>query len=265
MAFTTFSPAQLLTKMRVSRFFLFAVLFVSFVGCKVSRPQQMLTDLQKDSVLTFTPQLIEQTIRPGDQLNILVSSLNREEDAIYNATSVRPLEVQIDGTFSYHRLGTIRAVGLTRRQLAAKMKKDLEPYLRDALVYIQFANHRATFVVNNSPVMVSVPEENLPLLDALALAKTSSSVDFPVRLSHVTRIREQGAKGQAVSIIDLTKSTNLFQPDNYFVKPNDLILLREDLEIAVKEEKRKRFPQVFGLILTGINVLVLIGANLFRR
>ena len=215
--------------------------------------------------MAFTPALVEQQIRVGDQLNITVSSLNAEEDGVFNAASVKPLEVQADGTISYHRLGGVKVLGMTRRQLASTLQKQLTPFLRDPLVQVRFANHRATVVFNNTPVVISLPEEHIPLIEALAGIRNSTSTEKAILLSQVTRVRESPGKGQEVTVLDLTNSKKIYTPDNYFVRPNDLFILREDESIAIREEKRKRFPAVYGLILTSVNILVLIGSNVFRR
>ena len=120
-------------------------------------------------------------IKKNDQLLINISSLNREEDLTYNAaaaagavgsstgsgSSVGYL-VDGNGNIQLHRLGSIHAEGMTRRELKDKIQKDISPYLKDPVVTVRYLNHRITVLGEVSkPSVIQMPEEQLSLLEVL--------------------------------------------------------------------------------------------------
>ncbi len=113
---------------------LFFVLLLALGSCKLTKQSTYFSTITKDTTITgFIPNDFESTIRKGDQLSITVTSLSAVEDEQFNkaaAVSASPamsgFTVYPDGAVLLHRLGRVKVEGLTRRELAAKLEKDLQ-------------------------------------------------------------------------------------------------------------------------------------------
>lgn len=253
-------------KVRLSQlFWLFALVICIGTGCTVRPPQRVLDDVRKDTSLALLPKPAEQKIRIGDQLLVVVSSLNPSEDEIFNKPGSSIFEVQSDGSISYHRLGAFLVNGLTRRELSRKLASSLQPYLKDPIVSVKFHNHRATVLLDNAPHTINMPEEDLSLFEGLSALPMSNGRVLGYQFSDLTIVRENPQTGQrTVKQVDITKQGSTFDPAFYFLQPNDLVIIRSDEKLYVQEEKRKRFGSVFGYVLTGVNLFLIVGLNLFR-
>jgi polysaccharide export outer membrane protein len=118
-----------------SRFFA-VLLIVSgciflFASCAPTKSAYYFKTIQKDTTLSgLVSKDLESKISKGDNLKIIISSLSREEDAIYNvspvtgtATREAGFTVEQDGNIMVHKLGIVKAAGLTRKELAEELKK----------------------------------------------------------------------------------------------------------------------------------------------
>lgn len=235
------------------------------VGCTVRPPQRVLDDIRRDTTMAMLPKPPEQKIRPGDQLLIVVSSLNPAEDEIFNKPGSSIFEVRQDGSIAYHRIGSFSCQGLTRREVSQKLASALQPYLKDPIVSVKFHNHRATILLDNAPNTFNMPEEQVSIFEALSSMPLANGRVLGYQFTNLIIVREDPQTKQRTSKqVDITKQQAAFDPANYYLQPNDLIIIRSDEQLYVQEEKRKRFGSVFGYVLTGVNLLLILGLNLFR-
>ena len=96
----------------------------------------------------------EPIIQKGDNLSILVSSLDRNTDQILNMNSAAGSSaigastggylVDFDGNIQFPQLGTIKAAGLTKSQLQTMLLKKVEEYVKDPVINIRFLNYRVS-------------------------------------------------------------------------------------------------------------------------
>ena len=136
--------------MNINRFLSLIILVAGLAAltssCKIYQPAYYFKDITRDTTIAgFVSHDMELKIQPNDLLAISISSLNGEEDGLYNkATSVGEtksgFQVNQDGNIYLHKLGRITVLGMTRKQLKAKLEQDLLPFLKDPIVSVNFAN-----------------------------------------------------------------------------------------------------------------------------
>lgn len=194
-----------------------------------------ITDIQEGTLpeLDYAP-----VIQPDDQLNILVTSLNPEATAIYNAPAFNVsngimtqmstnLDVQLyvvnaNGDINFPILGTIHVAGMTTQQLQDYLKKRISADVEDPSVTVRLANF--TVVVTgevNRPGRFGVNRERFSILDALAQA--GDMTPYGER-KNVLLVREDNGKRNFVHV-NLNDSDILTSP-YFYLHQNDYIYVQ---------------------------------------
>ena len=250
----------------LASFFLISLFLLT--SCRVYKETAYLQTLSKDTTISsLVNPSFESKIQVGDQLSIVVTSFSPAEDdqfnkaaAISGSPSMSGFTVYPDGTILLHRLGKKTVAGLTRKELAVQLEKDLLAYMKDPIVNVGYLNHKVTVIgAVGAPLILAMPEEQLPIFDVLVKSGDISEEGMKER---VMIIRENGST-KKVKFIDLTNHS-IFNSPWYFVQPNDIIVVKADLEEAQKEEKRKNLQAniAFG---TSILALVITIVSLVTR
>src|SRR5215210_1582247 len=114
-----------------------------------------------DKEIDYQVQNLEPIIQKNDLLNITVTSLNNEANQLFNlynistapgaanagtVTQVAGFLVDQDGNIQFPMLGTIKAAGLTKKQLKEYLAKTLaaNKILYDPVINIRYLNYRVT-------------------------------------------------------------------------------------------------------------------------
>ncbi len=237
-------------------------------SCAPSKSSYYFKTLQKDTSLTgLVNKDLESKIVKGDNLGISISSLNKEEDILYNAGTNQPgnsmansFPVDQQGNIHIHRLGDVKAEGSTRKELAESIRKGLEPYLRDPIVTVQYLNHKVTIMGEvERPQVINMTEEQLSLIDALVI---SGDVKANARKDHIMVIREEGNK-KTVKILNL-ENHSIFSSPWYYLQPNDIVYVVADEEKRQRDERRARFQTNFAIASAAISLLVILLDRILR-
>jgi polysaccharide biosynthesis/export protein len=215
----------------------------------------------------------ELRIQKNDLLSIQVfsASIDPAADAPYNLPSALSVSqsaassggflVDANGNIEYPKLGTFRAEGLTKVELAAAIKKRLtEPVLllKDPVVIIRFMNLKITIMgeVNNQGV-VTIPGEKVTILEAIGLA--GGITDYGLK-DGIKVIREIDGKRE-IGKIDLS-SKELFDSPYYNLQQNDVVLVDPTPKKAKRTEQDLVMQRVqFGLTIITAAALIL---NVFQ-
>lgn len=238
-------------------------------SCKVTQPSTYFKTLQKDTTLSgFITNDFESKIIKGDKLSITVSSINPTEDLIFNAaqgsiasgSTSGGYTVQANGTVQVHRLGSITAEGLTRKELAKKIENGLAAYSKEPIVQVNYLNHKLTIMGEvGKPQVLNMPEEQISIIDALVL---SGDVTPSAKKNGITIIREEGNE-KKVKRINL-EDHSIFSSPWYYAKPNDIIIVAADTEKFVKEENRRKLQTNISLIASVVSLVVIILSQVFK-
>ena len=254
-----------------SLFFLVIAIAV-LPSCKVTKSSYYFKNLQRDTTIkTAVAASLESKIKRNDQLSIVISSLNPAEDIVYNAAAL-PLgmnssgagasvgyQVDAKGEIQVHRIGNVKAEGMTRKELKAKQESSLTPYLKDVVVTVRYLNHHVTILGEVSkPQLISMPEERLTLLEVLG---TSGDVTPFARRDNILIIRETEG-GKQFKRLNLEDHT-IFTSDWYYLKPDDVVYV-EPNDKKMNEEKRTKTQQAISIGLSALSVAIIILDRIIR-
>lgn len=247
------------------------LLALGFSSCVTPKNAYYFKTLPRDtSINTTVNRLKESVIRKSDQLAINISSLNPEEDKVYNAAvpllgttatggTANGYLVDMNGNIQLHRLGNIHAEGMTRRELKNKIETDIKPYLKDPVVTVRFLNHRITVMGEvTRPHVVMMPEEQLSILEVLG---ASGDMTLVGKKDNILIIRETET-GKQFKRLNL-EDHSIFTSEWYYLKPDDVVYV-EPNDKRVTDEKRSRTAQNISLALSGLSLAIIILNSLLR-
>ena len=216
-----------------------ALMLLVSCGSKTSRNINYLQEAQKDTTVTMLPEE-GILVQPKDMISIVVSSRNPELSAMFNLTNVsyqaggetsttgsynRILGYSVDnnGNIDFPIVGKINVSGLTRWQVADKVKEELvsRNLLKDPVISVEFLNFKVSVLGEVAhPGTYTVTGDKITLLEALSLA---GDLTIYGRRDRVSVIREINGK-RTVYINDL-RSMDLFTSPSYYLKQNDVVLV----------------------------------------
>ncbi len=263
--------------MKSKRLLYFLAAILVFSSCKTTRiPQylEQMTDTTGISVV-HAPEL---RIQKNDLLTIQIVSLSLypdQSDNIYNlpsggsavagtaATSTPPgYLVDYQGNILHHRLGLIKAEGLTKEELAVEIKKRLThpvELLSDPTVIVRISNFKVTVLgqVNREGVL-TVPGEKLTVIEAIGMA---GGINDYGKKTSLRVIREANGKRET-GILDIT-SKDIFNSPFYHMMQNDVVIV-EATNLKFKDADQANMMRKISFAFTLVTVASTI-ANIFIR
>lgn len=251
--------------MRFSTCFLIVIILIGFSSCigqrKVQYPNYL--DNINDTAGKEPTAFLEPVIQKNDLLSIQVysASIRPEIDAAYNLPQASAAGSNIQsgflvnarGEIEYPRIGTIKAEGLTKTQLADVIKQKLQGQLTEPTVMIRFINYKITVLGEvGSPGSFTVPTERLTIFEALGLAGDITEFGKKNRVKVLREINGQRETG----FIDLT-SKDLFNSPYYNLLQNDVVLVEQTRE-RTRQREQQRITSQIGIASTIITTIALI-------
>lgn len=234
---------------------------VAMQSCKVTAKSAYFKTLalRDTTIKNFVKNDFESVITKGDELAIAVSSLSIVEDAVFNNAAAIGKEgvgykVQQDGNITVHRLGTIKAEGLTRKELAKKIQNGLLAYTKEPLVQVEYLNHKLTIIGEvKNPQVLKLPQDQITIIEALVL---SGDITESGKRNDITIIREDG-DDKKVKHINL-EDHSIFTSEWYYVKPNDIILVNADYKKIESTERKQKLQNTITLVTTSISLVLVV-------
>ncbi len=238
-----------------------------FTSCKTTKQSgNYFETLKKDtSINKFLSASMENIITQGDVLNIVIRSLSVEESGIYNTFSTGAAQstgylVDKAGNIRFIRLGTIKAEGKTRKELAAEIETRLLPYLKEPVADVTFQNHRVTIMGSvTNPQVLLMPEERISILDAIAL---SGDLKEDALKNNILIIRDS-IQHRVFKHIDL-QDLSIFSSEWFYLQPNDVLYVSSDFTRKQEEQKRQKLQTNLSLLASGVSLLVIIIDRIIR-
>jgi polysaccharide export outer membrane protein len=259
--------------------FISSVLVLMFVlsSCTIQKKIPFYLQNAADStIVSDSVPVAELKIQPNDILAIEIASKSTQpekSDQMFNAPGgsgggmamnnpTFGYLVDKDGHIEHHRLGKIRAGGLTRNELAEEVRKRLispVELLADPSVKVRFLNFRVNILGQVAKEgTVTVNSERMTIVEAISLA--GGITDFG-RRDHVKVIREQDGR-RSVGHIDLTQA-EFYRSPYYYLAQNDVVFV-EPNKIRYQDISQNRLNQRFGLIFP-ITTIALTLISIFVR
>ncbi len=208
-------------------------LFLS--ACSTPTNISYMQDLQNGNTIAAVAPMIK--VQEGDKISITVKSKNSELAELFNLSisanrigsttknnsqQMSCYTVANDGTVEVPILGKVKVAGMTREEVAEKVKQQLisQSLLKDAVVTVEFENlHYSVMGEVNSPGQFSIDRDRISLLDAL-----SNAGDLTIygRRDNVMVMRLENGK-QQVYRVDLTNGSDLFNSPVCYLQQNDVV------------------------------------------
>ncbi len=232
-------------------------IFLAFVillsSCSSTNKTTYFQNIPNDTTLTnLVSKDFEPKIQKGDLLGITVASLSPENTIIYNApqNAQGPLTgylVDENGDIQFVKLGTLHVEGMTRKELKAKLEKDMTPYLAQAVVAVGFLNRHITMIGGISPQIIPMPNDNMTILDAIA---ASGGISDKGRPDNILVVREKG-NSKEFKRLNLTDNSIFYSP-YFYMQPNDVVY------VEPVKEKKDQFFRIYSMIITSASFVFLV-------
>lgn len=229
-----------------------SIVVLNFISCTPAKKTTYFQNLQKDTTLhNLVNKNFETTIQKTDLLGITVAGMS-PDIAFYNAPqntsgSLSGYLVDENGNINFVKLGSIHAEGMTKKELKAKLEKDLVPYLKEVIVNVGILNRHVTMLGAAGPQILPLAIENMTILDALA---SSGDIGEKGKTDNILVIREKD-DAREFKRLNLTDNSIFYSP-YFYLQPNDIIYI-EPVKIKVAKT-----AQIISYITAGISFALLI-------
>lgn len=213
-----------------------AVITCLLVSCKSKNTVSYFQDMKQiEGIIDTTIVNYEVKISKDDLLSINVSSIDPNAVALFNlplTTHIAPGKselsttpvlrsylVDADGYIDYPVLGRIKVLGMTRRELAEYLKKEISTYAKSPLVDVQIMNFKVAVLGEVAkPGTIDIGSERVSIMDAIGMA---GDMTIYGERKNVLLIRDVNGKKE-YHRFDLT-SSSVFTSPYYFLKQNDVV------------------------------------------
>lgn len=167
-------------------------------------------------------------IQHDDILAILVTSVNSDASNPYNIvrpdvpSGVSPVSdflVDAEGNIEYPGLGEISVKGLTIVEVKEKIRSQLNPFLKDAVINVRIQNFRVNVLGEvRRPSSYIVREEKMTIIEALAQAGDITGFGDRKRVL-VIREEKGERKVEEINLLDVS----VFQSEYFYLRQNDTV------------------------------------------
>ena len=230
---------------------------------------------ERDNIGTI--KLRERIIQVNDLLGIQVISktLNQKEAALFNTPSSGGIEessttsagvnnlgyiVGINGNIELPFIGSIKADGLTKKQLQNFLEDRLSQYIKEPSVSIRFLQFTVSILGEvKSPGTKNFPLDRVTIIDALSAA---GDLTDNGKRKDVMIIRDDDGKKLYMQV-DLT-SGSLFQSPAYQLQSNDIVYVGANLKKLQSLFKNPNSGNNFRTVTSSLALLFSIFNLLFR-
>lgn len=217
-------------------------------------------------------------IQPQDQLNIFVSSSDKEYAATFNLRErpgLRPGQmigsdnnqsgfyrylVDVDGNIDFPVAGKIHVAGLTIEQVNAAVKEALQPYFKDDksfMVNTYMMNYSVSVLGEvKSPGTFDVTRNKMTVLEALAKA---GDMTVYGKRDNLKILRELPDGTYEVHELDM-RDANILNSPYYYLQQRDIVYV-EPNEVMTQNSK---IGQTTQLWVRGVSITVSLGSLLYR-
>ncbi len=231
------------------RFIVFAILFVSIIGCDTSKKIAYLQDFDKISASEQsgkTTILHDTKILPKDLLTITVITTDPEAARPFNLTSptyvtgggseliaqpsLQTYLVDNDGQINFPILGKIKLGNLNKEEAENKIEGLLKAYLKEEpVVTINFQNYKISVIGEvENPGTFTIPNQKINVFEALALA---GDMTIYGRRDNVKILREDADGQKNIITLNLNNAEIIFSP-YYYLQQNDVVYVEPNNVVA---------------------------------
>jgi len=246
------------------------VLSVLFTSCVNQRAISYFQPINENSDTVSSGYLPKYTLRlkPGDIINVGVSSISPEANTMFNpyyimqqisnqnsqTNNISPAigyMIDDDGAISLPMIGKIIVSGLSTKEASEQIVQKLEKYLINPTVNIRMLNYSVSVLGEVArPSVYNIPNERATIPEVLSLA---GDLTIYAKRDNVLVIREKDGKREFARV-DLT-SRNVFNSPYYYLQPNDVIYVEPG---KGKTTSTSRTVQLAPTIISALSLIVVL-------
>lgn len=217
-------------------------------------------------------------LRPGDMLNIVVSSKDTELALLYNKTQVSSTltggsggsgnnlmgyTVNPEGYIDFPQLGEVMVQGLTRIQLEKLLQDKLRSMnlLKDAMVTVEFNNLIVTVLGEvGNPGVYHITRDDPTILDVIAQA---GDLTIDGLRENVKVYRKHGNE-EKTYLVDLTSAQNVFSSPVYYMQQGDIIYVEPNSKQINNSTNNGNTIRTYAFWMSLTSFLLSIGVLVFK-
>lgn len=207
-------------------------------SCSTPRQISYFQDLRPGESELALAAPTEIRIQPKDKLSILVNSQDLRLSNLFNlpivsqqigqenssntSRGISGYTVDSKGDIDFPVLGALHVQGMTREEMAAYIKKELQSHdlVKDPVVTVEFMNLSIDVMGEvNSPGRYNIDKDNLTILDALSLA---GDLTIYGKREKVLVLRNENGT-QRVYGVNLCSADHLYSSPVYYLQQNDVV------------------------------------------
>ncbi len=194
-------------------------------------PGESEVELQAPTVIKLQPKdkvsilVNSQDMRLTNLFNLPIVSQQIGQETTTSGGTIRGVSgytVDSKGDIDFPVLGKIHIQGMTREQVAAHIKKELQSHnlVKDPVVTVEFMNLTVSVLGEVSkPGRYSIDKDNVTILDALSQA---GDLTIYGKREKVLVLRNEGGK-QRVYGVNLCSGDYVYSSPAYYLRQNDVI------------------------------------------
>jgi len=223
-------------------FLIFTVLVCTMSACAGVKDVAYMQDFQNDQEIQL-PEVSKIKVGVGDKLTIVVNSKDVELAMMFNlpVVSIRADQVytgfsgsagmmssySIDdnGFIDFPVVGKIHVLGLTRTQIAEKVKNILvdRSLVKDAVVTVEFSDMYVSVIGDvQRPGRYQIDKDRITVVDVLSKA---GDLNITGLRKNISVYREIDGKQHCYQM-DFTNAQNVFQSPAYYLHQDDVIYVQ---------------------------------------
>lgn len=207
-------------------------------SCSTPRQISYFQDLRPGESELALAAPTEIRIQPKDKLSILVNSQDSRLSNLFNlpivsqqigqenssntSRGISGYTVDSKGDIDFPVLGALHVQGMTREEMAAYIKKELQSHdlVKDPVVTVEFMNFSINVMGEvNNPGRYNIDKDNLTLLDALSRA---GDLTIYGKREKVLVLRNENGT-QRVYGVNLCSADHLYSSPVYYLQQNDVV------------------------------------------
>ncbi len=251
------------TSKRWIQFALFLILGTFIMTSCSDTKKLVYFDGVQDATLKIQEQNPVPVIQPNDLLSIIVSSLNAEASAIFNApnestpttnqatvygnnTLTVGYLVNRNGDIQFPILGALHVEGMNKEQLTKYIAQQLidKKLLVDPIITIRHLNYRVSVLGEvTRPGIYTSPIEKFTILEALGMA---GDMTMYGKKENVLLIRETSNGEKMIKRLNLNSKEILTSPF-YYLRSNDVIYVEPMKDKVARERNMVLLPIIISL------------------
>ena len=218
-------------------FLLSAVVAAMLTSCGTPKNISYFQDVNEDTILLGGKGDLK--IQPGDQLSIVVKTMDPSLSALFNLsivsdrtgegnsttpapTGISKYTVSDTGTIDLPVIGTIKVAGMTRQELSGFIKGELmgQKLAKDPVVTVEFVNLGVSLLGEvHSPGKYNITKDKMTVLEAISMA---GDLKVEGQRENVLVLREEDGKVNTYRL-DLTNFKELSQSPAYYLQQGDVV------------------------------------------